>query len=90
MPHNKTNGETRTSDFMHALAANVNAVNITSDEHNEYTVSTWISPDDIDLASDIAHNHGFTVTTDTEPPENPDRHPPDADNRHYTQFRINT
>lgn len=54
----------RTSEFMHHLAAEVDAVNIGGDETDTgYMIVAWIRDNDIEreTAADIAAEHGFTV-----------------------------
>lgn len=53
----------RTSQFMHALAANVDAVNISGDETGVgYMVHAWIkdNSEERETARELAQDHGFT------------------------------
>lgn len=78
----------RTSQFMHALAANVDAVNISADETGVgYMVHAWIIDDseDRETARELAETHGFSeygsVTT-----VGMGGTPPGAENRERIRF----
>lgn len=60
--------ETRTNDFMHALAASdAGVANISADRTGDSVVVTFdlLDPDDADLVRDVAEDHGFEQADDT-------------------------